>query len=271
VIATTDVLYDLAFPIMDLLHFGQDGAANRLFNRYLQRTWPESGSALRLLPLYLSIRAAIRANVLFTKSEQSSTDENGAAEAKSYFDLALMLLRPVRPLLIAIGGKSGTGKSVLARNIAAQVGTSPGAVVLRSDVVRKELFGADPLVKLPAAAYAPEVTRRVYHVLNDRARQVLAQGFSAVIDAAFLREDERDALSSEAKTIGAELRPVFLDAELDVRLSRIRSRKRDASDATSEVASQQEDYTIGQLRWPRINASGSPQETLDRSKIYLLP
>jgi predicted kinase len=142
---------------------------------------------------------------------------------------------------------------------------------LRSDVIRKELFGVDPLVKLPAAAYAPEVTERVYGALNDRARQVVAQRFSVIIDAAFLRESERDQLSAEADGIGADFRPVFLDADLDVRLSRVGSRKRDASDATGDVAMQQENYDIGRLRWPRVDASGSPHETLERSKTFLLP
>lgn len=270
VIATTDVLYDLAFPIMDLVHFRLNAAANRLLNRYLQRTWTESGSALRLLPLFLSMRAAIRSKVLFTKNEQSSADKPVAEEAKSYFDHALTLQGPTRPLLIAIGGKSGTGKSVLARDVAALAGTPPGAVILRSDVIRKELLGVDPLVKLPAAAYAPDVTQRVYDTMNDRARQIIEQGFSMIIDAAFLREAERDKLSTAAEEIGAEFRPVFLDADLDIRLSRIGFRKRDASDATGEVATRQEDYDIGPLRWPRVDASGSTQQTLDRSKTFLL-
>jgi aminoglycoside phosphotransferase family enzyme/predicted kinase len=270
-IATTDVLYDLAFPIMDLVHFGLNAAANRLLNRYLQRAWPESEDALRLLPLFLSMRAAIRSNVLFTRSEQSSTDRTAAEDARSYFDLALKFLRPVRPSLIAIGGKSGTGKSVLARDVATLVGPPPGAIILRSDVIRKELFGVDPLVKLPAAAYAPEATERVYDALNDRARRVIAQGFSAIADAAFLREAERDKLSAEVEGIGSDFRPIFLDADLDIRLSRIGSRKRDASDATGEIATYQEDYDVGRLRWPRVDASGSPQQTLERSKAFLLP
>jgi len=271
VIATTDVLYDLAFPIMDLVHFGLNAAANRLFNRYLQRTWPESGSALRLLPLFLSIRAAIRSHVLFTKNEQSPADNGVREEAKSYFNLALTFLKPARPSLVAIGGKSGTGKSVLARNLAALIGTPPGAVILRSDVIRKELVGVDPLVQLPAMTYTPEVTQRIYDRLNDRARQVVAQGFSVIIDAAFLQEEQRDKLSAEARAIEAEFRAVFLDADLDIRLSRVRTRKRDASDAAGEVAGQQEDYDIGPVRWARVNASESPQETFDRSKALLLP
>jgi uncharacterized protein len=271
VIATTDVLYDLAFPVMDLAHFDLNAAANRLLNRYLQRTWPQNGGALRLLPVFLSMRAAIRSNVLFTKHEQSSADRSIAEEAKSYFDLALKFLKAVRPSLIAIGGKSGTGKSVLARDVAALVAMPPGAVILRSDVIRKELFGVDPLVKLPAAAYAPDVTEHVYDALNDRARAVIAQGFSVIIDAAFLREAEREKLSAEAKTIGADFRPIFLDADIGIRISRVGSRNQDASDATSEVASQQEGYDIGPLRWPLLDASGSPQQTLERSRAFLLP
>jgi aminoglycoside phosphotransferase family enzyme/predicted kinase len=273
VIATTDVLYDLAFPIMDLVHFDLNTPANRLFNGYLQKTWRENGSALRLLPLFLSMRAAIRANVLFTKSEQSPTDKNAAAEAKTYFDLALIFLKPIQPSLMAVGGKSGTGKSVLARDVAPLVGTLPGAgaVILRSDVIRKELLGVDPLVPLSAAAYAPEVTKRVYDTLNDRARHVIAQGVSVIIDAAFLQGAERDKLSIEAERIRADFRPVFLTADLDIRLARVGSRKRDASDATSEVATSQEYYDMGQLRWPLVDASDSPRQTLERSKTFLLP
>jgi uncharacterized protein len=271
VIATADVLYDLAFPIMDLVHFNLKAAANRLFNRYLQRTWPENGSALRLLPLFLSMRAAIRSNVLFTKYEQSSSDQSAAKEANSYFDLALEFLKPARPSLIAIGGKSGTGKSALARDAAELVGPLPGAVILRSDIIRKDLFGVDPLASLPEPAYAPEVTECVYRTLNERARQIVDQGYSAIIDAAFLKEAERNDLSAEAARIGADFRPVFLSADLGVRLDRVASRRHDASDATRQVVNDQEDYDIGRLDWPLVNASGSPLETLQRSAGFLLP
>src|SRR5262249_37404280 len=138
VIATIDTLYDLAFPIMDLIHFNLTAAANRLFNGYLQKSWLENAGALHLLPLFLSMRAAIRSDVLFTRCEQPG-DQHAAKEALSYFDLALGVLNPVRPSLIAIGGMSGTGKSVLARDAAALIGTPPGAIILRSDVIRKEL------------------------------------------------------------------------------------------------------------------------------------
>jgi uncharacterized protein len=270
VIATTDVLYDLAFPLMDLVHCGEAGAANRLFNRYLQASWHENADALRLLPLFLSIRAAIRAHVLFTRHEQSA-DAALAAQAKSYFDLALRLIAPARPSLLAVGGRSGTGKSVLARTIAAMLAPPPGALVLRSDVIRKELFDVDPFTSLPEAGYAPEVTARVYRVMNARGATALHQGISVVLDAAFLRAAEREFLPELASAGNAPFHGLFLDADIDVRLGRIDARGRDASDAGREVALRQESYDIGELDWPTVDASGSPQDTLAHALTYLKP
>jgi uncharacterized protein len=268
VIATTDVLYDLAFPLMDLLHFGNRAAANRLFNSYLQATWQQNAGALVLLPLFLSIRAAIRANVLLTKHAQGG----GAAvlsDAKSYFALALDLIAPRQPSLIAIGGRSGTGKSVLARAVAGVVQPAPGAVLLRSDVIRKEIFGVGPLVKLPEAAYAPGTSERVYDAMLDRARGVLAQGLSAVVDAAFLKEDERNQLGPLAVSCGVDFCGIFLVAETSVRLARIGARRNDASDATQDVALFQDNVDTGTIDWAIVDASGTPEETLEWSIPHL--
>jgi aminoglycoside phosphotransferase family enzyme/predicted kinase len=269
VIATTDILYDIAFPLMDFLHFGQVVAPNRLFGRYLHATWRENIEGLRLLPLYLSLRAAIRALVLFTRHEQFPGDPADATKARSYFDLALRLIAPTPPSLIAVGGRSGTGKSVLARDLAATLDPPPGAVVLRSDVIRKELSGVDPLTALPEAAYTHDVTARVYRTLAERGAAVLAQGFSVVLDAAFLRAAERDPLPSLAGTNGATFHGIFLDAALDIRLQRIASRASDASDATRDVALLQEEFDIGRLDWPVVDASAWPQETLARALAHL--
>src|SRR5581483_11048951 len=269
VIATTDILYDLAFALMDLVHFNLSDAANRLFNRYVETSWHDCADGLRLLPLFLSMRAAIRSHVLFTRSEQASDDVESAGTARAYFDLALRHLEPVRPSLMAIGGKSGTGKSVLARDIAARIAPLPGAVILRSDVIRKQHFGVDPLMKLPEAAYAPDITERVYRTLSERARQIAADGCSVVVDAAFLGEAEREDLADQARKTAADFHPLFLDAALAIRLERTGSRKGDASDATADVVALQEHYDLGRVDWPLVDASGPPAETLRRSLARL--
>ena len=220
VIATTDLLYDLAFPIMDLLHFELATPANRLFNEYLEKTWPDNDDAIRLLPLFRSDTCRHSRPRPLHQKRTVVCGQGGYGEAGRYFELALQVLRPVRPSLIAIGGKSGTGKSVLARGIASQIGWPPGAVILRSDVIRKQMFELDPLVALPAKAYAPDVSARVYRELTERARRVIAQGYSVILDAAFLGKAERDSLATAARELEAVFRPVFLDAGLEIRLAR---------------------------------------------------
>jgi uncharacterized protein len=270
VIATNDVLYDLAFPVMDFCHFGLTACADRLLNGYLQATWSENGNALGLLPLFLSMRAAIRSNVFFTKRRLSPNQDHDAKDAEAYFELALQHIEPGRPSLIAIGGKSGTGKSVLARNVAALLRPLPGAILLRSDVIRKGLFGYESHVTLPQAAYTADVTARVYTILLERSWQILGQGFSVVIDAAFLKQSEREELSKAAERIDATFRPIFLDADLKIRLDRIRLRANDASDATPKVAAAQEDFDLGRIDWPIVDASGSIGQTLERSRTLLV-
>ena len=265
VIATTDLLYDLAFPVMDFLHFGEAGAANRLFNSYLQSGWREHGDALELLPLFLSIRAAIRALVSFTRHDLRPGDPSCVTDAKAYFTLALELIAPCKPSLLAIGGRSGTGKSLLARAIAGEVKPPPGAVLLRSDVIRKQLAGVDALTRLPASSYTSESSDRVYGEMFDRARKVLDQGHSAILDAAFLTETERGTSAAIAGAAGVGFRGIFLTAAPEIRMQRIGRRRDDASDATEEVARRQEEIDVGRMDWWLVDASGTPDETLARA------
>jgi aminoglycoside phosphotransferase family enzyme/predicted kinase len=269
--ATTDLLYDLAFPIMDFLRFGRDDAANGLFNGYLQPGWREHGDALVLMPLFLSMRAAVRALVSFTKHELCPEDAGCLDDAKSYFALALRLLAPGKPTLIAVGGRSGTGKSVLAQAIAGGIAPPPGAVLLRSDVIRKELAGVDARTRLPETAYTRESSTRVYGEMFERARKVLAQGYSALLDAAFLTEAERSTAVEIAHAAGVEFRGIFLTASAEVRVQRIGLRRGDASDATAAVALGQETLDSGAVSWNIVDASGTPDETLARATPYLRP
>lgn len=269
VIATTDVLYDLAFTLMDLLHFGQGAAANAAFNRYLSEAEEENLDGLGLLPLFLSIRAAIRAHVLFVKSEKGGEDATARQEAMRYFDLAGRLIQPQAPLLVAIGGLSGTGKSLLARGLAGLVGPPPGAVIVRSDIARKRLFGVEETTALPEQAYRPDTSKRVYDDISDVARRVLAQGHSVVLDAVYLLATERAQIADLAAKLGVRFVGLFLTADLATRLARIERRRDDASDATRSVALKQEAADLGVVDWHMIDASGTPDQSLLDARVFL--
>jgi aminoglycoside phosphotransferase family enzyme/predicted kinase len=273
-IASGDVLYDLAFLLMDLVERGLAAAANVVLNRYLAESRRESDlDALAALPLFLSIRAAIRAKVTAARLREADVKsrEEIARSAQTYFRLAGSLLEPVTPMLIAIGGLSGTGKSRLAHDLAPELVPAPGALVLRSDVERKVLLGKTETERLPADAYAPEITARAYATLAQKGRRVVGAGFSAIVDAVFADPAERAAIRAAADGTGAEFRGLFLVAELPIRLERIGARSRDASDADTVIARQQETYALGEMDFTEIDASGAPPETLARAKSALSP
>ena len=177
---------------------------------------------------------------------------------------------PKPPMLVAIGGLSGTGKSVLARRLAGLIEPPPGAVIVRSDVIRKHLFGVSETTALPEAAYQADTTERVYDTLSNTAQRVLAQGCSVVLDAAFLQGAERAESSSMAHKHGARFVGLFLTADLATRLARIEQRRKDASDATRDVVVMQETFTSGAVEWHMVEASGTPDQSLRSARVLLL-
>jgi aminoglycoside phosphotransferase family enzyme/predicted kinase len=272
VIASGDVLYDLAFLLMDLIERGLGEAANIVLNRYFAETRRlEDLDALVGLPFFLSMRAAIRAKVTAARRVHAPASERGGIEraARTYFQLACRLIAPPAPRLVAVGGLSGTGKSVLARMLAPAIDPAPGAVLLRSDVERKALCGVAETEKLPPDGYRPDVTAKVYATLAAKARRVIAAGHSAVVDAVFARADERAAIAAAAHSAQTSFRGLYLTAAVSVRLARVGGRARDASDADAKVVLLQESYDIGAMDWTEVNASGTPQETLERAKAAL--
>jgi aminoglycoside phosphotransferase family enzyme/predicted kinase len=269
-IASIDVLYDLAFLLMDLDHRGHRDLANLTLNRYLDLTAEDDG--LAALPAFMALRAVIRAHVTATAAEHGwgSGDRAAAfAEARRYVDDAAAMLRPAPPRLVAIGGLSGSGKSSLAARIAPELGVPPGARLLRSDVLRKRRFGVMPEEPLPAEAYRPEVTASVYRELCERAATALDAGYAVVIDAVALREAERRAFAEVAAAAGVPFTGLWLDAPAATMRGRIGARTGDASDASVEVLAQQLQVDPGALDWRRIDASGGPEATLAHARLAL--
>lgn len=269
IIAAGDVLYDLAFLLMDLVERGLEEPANIVLNGYLAQTRrPEHFDGLAALPFFLSLRAAIRAKVSAARLQHASISERQSVTeaAGTYFSLALRLLSPPPPQLVAIGGFSGTGKSTVALALAPFVPPVPGAVVLRSDVERKRLFGVEETERLPADAYAPEVTAKIYARLADGAARIIAAGHSAIVDAVFARSEERAAVAATAAAAGVAFRGLFLVANLETRLKRIGTRAFDASDADAAVARQQETFTVGPMDWQTIDAAGPLPTVVERAR-----
>jgi uncharacterized protein len=267
-LAVSDTFYDLAFLLMDLIERGLTGPANIVLNRYLAETRHLSDlDVLAALPLFLSVRAAIRAKVTAARAKQNGERAQTERRARDYFALARKLIAPPAARLVAVGGLSGSGKSLVARRLAPGLWPAPGAVLLRSDVERKALYGVAETGRLPKEAYASNVSTQVYDVMADKARRVIAAGHCAIVDAVFAREDERLAIARAAGD--AAFDGLFLTADLATRLARIGVRAADASDADAAVARAQEEYDLGVIDWRNVDASGEAAATLARARAML--
>ena len=266
-LAQNDVLYDLAFLLMDLLHRDLRDEANRVFSRYLLRTGDLGG--LAALPLFLSLRAGIRTHVTATMA--AGMEENAAlrAEAVRYLDLATDVLRPRPPVLLAVGGFSGSGKTHLAAAVAPLLGPAPGAVHLRSDELRKVMLGQEPEAPLDPSAYRSEVSARVYGDLRQRAEQALLGGHAVIADAVHNRAEARDALAALAAKCGVPFVGIWLDADPALMAERIATRHGDASDADAAVMRKQVASGAGSIDWHRIDAVLPEQEKIHKIKELL--
>ena len=266
-VATGDVLYDLAFLLMDLWERGLGNEANLVLNRYLWGGDEEHLRGLRALPILLSIRAAIRAKVIaaslphLSGAKQREMEE----EARQYFAAAESFLQMRRPTLIAIGGLSGSGKTTLAAAIAASIGLPPGAIHLRSDIERKRLAGIGETDSLPEATYTQAASETIYVSLRRKAKLVLETGYSVIVDAVHARPDERDAIAIVAEEGGILFQGLWLDAPVSALMQRVRTRSGDASDATVSVVREQIKHELGPIDWHRLNTGGDIGEIVSRA------
>ncbi|MEX5727106.1 aminoglycoside phosphotransferase family enzyme/predicted kinase [Rhodovulum iodosum] len=267
-LATVDVLYDLAFLLMDLWHRGMAGVANRLANRYLDLTGDEAGAGL--LPFFMAVRAAVRAHVTATFAEGAEEGAGAAADtARSYFALAAALLDPAPAPVVVLGGFSGSGKTTVAEALAPRMGPPPGARIVESDRTRKALFGLAPDARLPESAYAPEVSDRVYARLGRRGRGLAAAGVPVIVDAVFDRAGRRAAAVAALSAAGRPVTAVWLDAPAETLRGRVAARRGGPSDAGLAVLEAQLARGTGAIGWARVDAARPVAAIVD--EILALP
>jgi len=243
-LATIDLGHDLAFLIMDLDRRVSRAAANRIFSRYLARTGDYA--SLRGLAPFLSMRAMVRAHV---RASQNLPD------ARDYFAAARRYLRPSRMMLVAIGGLPGSGKSTLARALAPKLGAAPGALVLRSDEIRKRICHAAPEQRLRPASYDPEMDQWVHREMVEGARQAIFARHAVIVDATFMEPAFRAALAELAASYGAPFVGLWLNAPFETLEQRIAARQNDASDATVTILRRIAALDPGERLWHDIDAS----------------
>jgi aminoglycoside phosphotransferase family enzyme/predicted kinase len=269
-LADIDVLYDLAFVVMDLQFRDLGRLASILLNRYLDVTGDSGG--LAALPLFLSMRAAIRSHIDAAAARTQSSPEQArdlAAAASRYLDLSLRFLQPRVPRLVAIGGLSGSGKSRLARELAPCFPPPPGARVVRTDTTRKRLAGVDPQTRLAPRDYSEATNRRTYEAVYDEAGAALAAGQTVIADAVFARPEERGAIASVAAEAGVPFQGLWLDAAPPLLEQRVRDRVHNVSDATPQVVRLQLSFELGPIEWPRLDSSGAGSHTLGAAGVIL--
>lgn len=253
-IACIDVLFDVAFALMDLIFHGLPRMANLVLGRYLSATRDFAG--MPAMPAFLSLRAAIRAMA----TGLAADGDDAARAARAYLDLASEVLAVPSKRLIALGGLSGSGKSTLAAAIAADIAPGSGALVVSSDVVRKRLMGVQPEQRLPPAAYATEISAQTYDRLFEDVSAALAAGQSVIADATFVRPADRRRLAALASAAGAPFHGLWLEAPADILRGRVAGRRGDPSDADVSVLEQQMREETGELNWPRLDSAGAGLE-----------
>ncbi len=259
-LGTCDVLYDIAFLVMDLCHRDLRRQGCRVLDAWLRAARGNGDAGLAALPLFLSVRAAIRAMVLLQTDRARGQSGKSGEEVAAYMDLACAALQPQAPRLIAVGGYSASGKSVLARALAPMSGALPGAALLSSDLERKADLPAG--TRLDPTNYASERREDVYRRLFARAATMLAAGHSVVLDATFLDPKLRAAAEDVATRANLPFHGLWLEAPEDLLKARLRSRQGDASDADIDVLTRQLTARRGEMNWRHIDASGDPQTVL---------
>ncbi len=266
-LATVDTGYDLAFLLMDLDRRAGRETANRVLSRYVARTG--DAGLVAGLPFWLAMRALVRAHCVARSGAPGGAARSGApgaaarddhaAECVALLGAAAGYLRPAAPRVVAVGGLQGTGKTRLARALAPHLGAAPGALVLRTDEVRKRLAGVAPEQRLPPESYAPGRSAAVHAVLLAMLRDAASGGHAVVADALFLDPATRAGVAAAAGAAGVPFLGSWLEAPLPLLRARVAARRGDASDAGVAVLEAAARADPGPLDgWLRLDAATDP-------------
>ncbi len=239
-----DVMSDAAFVVMDLADRGRPDLSKRFLNAYLEVTGDYNG--LRVLPWYLVFRSLVRAKVAKIRSRQPdvSADERAhrVKQVEEYAHLAATYLRGNRPEVFITHGVSGSGKTTGTNGLLESI----GAIRLRSDVERKRLAGLtarEPSHSdVGVGIYSSEATHSLYQRLKSLATDVVAAGFPVIVDATFLKREQRAEFCELAATLNVPFRIIPFSADpatLRQRVQQRQSRAVDASEATLAVLDRQ--------------------------------
>ncbi|MCC5898818.1 MAG: AAA family ATPase [Phormidium sp. BM_Day4_Bin.17] len=240
-----DVMYDVAFTVMDCHARGRRDLGNAFLNTYLETTGDWQG--LRVLPLYLSRQAYVRAKVtsfLLDDESVSPEDKQAAATAAAeYYHLAWEYTQSQSGRIIMMSGLSGSGKSTQARKIAREL----DGIQIRSDAVRKHLAGVALQERGPQAIYSREMSDRTYSRLAELGAILAELGWIVILDAKYDRRRWRDKVHQRSQAAGIPLQIVHCHAPLEVLEQRLRQRSGDIADATADLLASQleqaEDFT----------------------------
>jgi len=233
-----DVMYDVAFTVMDLQFRGCPEFANIFLNYYLEHTGDWEG--VQVLPLYLTRQAYVRAKVnsLMLDDPHVSAEEkqHASEQASQYYRLAWQYTQLQGGRLWMMSGLSGSGKTTIARQMAKQ----QQAIHLRSDAVRKHLAGIAVDETGSDEIYSPEMTQQTYDRLLELGILLASQGWSVILDAKYDQHDLRKAVIAQGEEHKIPLQIIYCDAPMAVLRDRVAQRSGDISDATPDLLAQQQ-------------------------------
>jgi predicted kinase len=236
-----DVMYDIAFTVMDLEAKGRKDLGNIFLNTYLEKTGDWEG--LQVLPFYLCRQAYVRAKVtsllLDDPNIAESDKENAKQIAKNYYHLAWQYTQNFPGKMIVMSGLSGSGKSTVAKYLAPKI----NAIHLRSDAVRKHLAGIPLNQAGDDNLYSPEMNEKTYQFLLELGLLLIGQGFSVILDAKYDRHQWRSPIINAAEKGDFSLKILHCQASMETLRTRLQTRKGDISDATPDLLVQQQANT----------------------------